>query len=245
MLGVNLENTTSDQFQLSLTGRYLRFDVLGSGSELRLDAIVGADPGLAAALYRPIWRALFVVPHAGVSNRTFNLISDDAIVARYSQTMSNIGGAGRRQPRSRQRPAAGRDDRPARCERQDWRSGTAGGGRQGDAGPPHVARRHAGQRDGSLARHPRARHVQLRLRRPEHHGGRCRVHDDAQQRRVAAAGRRGEQVLAERRAHPPVRARRRRHVVRPPAAAGGSVSTRQADAPWRLQRGRDPWRSLR
>jgi len=91
MLGVNLENTTSDQFQLSLTGRYLRFDVLGSGSELRLDAIVGADPGLVAALYQPIWRALFVVPHAGVSNRTFNLIADDEIVARYSQTVSNVG----------------------------------------------------------------------------------------------------------------------------------------------------------
>ena len=92
MLGVNLENTTSDQFQLSLTGRYLRFDVLGSGSELRLDATVGADPGVAAALYRPIWRALFVVPYAGVSNRTFNVISDDAITARYSQTLSAIGG---------------------------------------------------------------------------------------------------------------------------------------------------------
>ena len=46
MLGVNLENTTSDQFQLSLTGRYLRFDVFGSGSELRLDAVAGADPSL-------------------------------------------------------------------------------------------------------------------------------------------------------------------------------------------------------
>ena len=92
MLGVNLENTTSDQFQLSLTGRYLQFDVFGSGSELRLDAVVGADPQLAAALYRPIWRALFVVPHAGISNRTFNLIADDTIVARYSQTVSHVGG---------------------------------------------------------------------------------------------------------------------------------------------------------
>ncbi len=91
MLGLNLENTTSDQFQLSLTGRYLRFDVLGSGSELRLDAIVGADPGLAAALYQPIWRALFVSPYAGISNRTFNLIDEEAIVARYSRTVANGG----------------------------------------------------------------------------------------------------------------------------------------------------------
>jgi NTE family protein len=91
MLGVNLENTTSDQFQLSLAGRYLRFDVLGSGSELRLDAVVGADPSVGAALYEPIWRALFVVPHAGISTRTFNLFDDDEIVARYSQTVSKVG----------------------------------------------------------------------------------------------------------------------------------------------------------
>jgi NTE family protein len=93
MLGLNLENTTSDQFQLSLTGRYLRFDVLGSGAELRLDAEVGADPGLGFALYQPIWRSLFVVPAAGVANRTFNLIEGDAIVARYGQTVSTAGGA--------------------------------------------------------------------------------------------------------------------------------------------------------
>jgi NTE family protein len=91
MLGVNLENTTSDQFQLSITGRYLRFDVLGSGSELRLDAVVGADPGVGAALYRPLWRSVFAAPFAGVANRTLNLIEDEAIVARYSQTVTTAG----------------------------------------------------------------------------------------------------------------------------------------------------------
>jgi len=92
MLGLNLENTTSDQFQLSLTARYLRFDLLRSGSELRVDGEVGADPGVAVALYQPIWRSLFVVPGAGVTTRTFNQIEDDAIVARYTQT-STIAGA--------------------------------------------------------------------------------------------------------------------------------------------------------
>ena len=91
MLGLNLENTTSDQFQLSLAGRYLRFDVLGSGSELRLDASVGNDPSLGAALYYPVWRNLFVVPAAGISNRTYNLIQDDAVVARYGETLSGGG----------------------------------------------------------------------------------------------------------------------------------------------------------
>src|SRR3954453_19808519 len=73
MLGVNLENTTSDQFQLSLAARYLRFDVLGSGSELRLDASVGSDPSFGFALHYPVWRNTFVVPAAGISNRTYNL----------------------------------------------------------------------------------------------------------------------------------------------------------------------------
>lgn len=91
MMGLGLENTTSDQFQVSFAFRYLRFDVLGSGSELRLDAVAGADPGLGAALYYPLWRSTFVVPYAGVSNRTFNLISEDAVVARYGQTLTTTG----------------------------------------------------------------------------------------------------------------------------------------------------------
>jgi NTE family protein len=91
MLGINLENTTSDQFELRLTGRYLRFDVLGSGSELRLDAVVGADPSVVAALYQPIWRASFLSTHAGITNRVYNLIENDVVVARYGQQLSAVG----------------------------------------------------------------------------------------------------------------------------------------------------------
>jgi NTE family protein len=91
MLGVNLENTTSDQFRLSLAARYLRFDVLGSGTELRLDASVGSDPSLGAALYYPLWRNTFVVPSAAISTRTYSLIQDDNVVARYGETISGGG----------------------------------------------------------------------------------------------------------------------------------------------------------
>ncbi len=42
MLGLNLENTTSDEFRLALTGRYLAYDRIGSGSELRLDGTLGS-----------------------------------------------------------------------------------------------------------------------------------------------------------------------------------------------------------
>lgn len=91
MLGVNLENTTSDQFNLSLTARYLRFDVLGSGSELRLDAKVGTDPSVGAALYYPLWHGTFIVPGVSASNSTYNLVQDDKVVARYGQTLTGGG----------------------------------------------------------------------------------------------------------------------------------------------------------
>ncbi|HEX7087982.1 MAG TPA: patatin-like phospholipase family protein [Vicinamibacterales bacterium] len=92
MLGLNLENTTSSDFRITATGRYLAFDVLGSGSELRLDATIGSDPGVGVELYHPIGSTpIFVAPYAGIGQRTFNLIDDDAVVARYGQTVARVG----------------------------------------------------------------------------------------------------------------------------------------------------------
>ena len=92
MLGLNLENTTSEDFRVTLTGRYLRYDVIGSGSELRLDGTLGSDPGLAIALNKPLGAGpFFLAPYAGVTSRTFNVIADDAIVASYSQNLTRAG----------------------------------------------------------------------------------------------------------------------------------------------------------
>jgi NTE family protein len=92
MLGVNLENTTSSDFRITATGRYLAFDVVGSGSELRIDGTIGSDPSFAAELYRPIGSTpFFVAPYGVVGRRTFDFIVDDAIVARYRQTLSRAG----------------------------------------------------------------------------------------------------------------------------------------------------------
>jgi NTE family protein len=92
MLGLNLENTTSSDFRITMTGRYLAYDVVGSGSELRLDGTIGSDPSVAFELYRPIRRTrLFVAPYAGAGNFTFNAIVEDAVVARYGQTRSRVG----------------------------------------------------------------------------------------------------------------------------------------------------------
>ena len=92
MLGVNLENTTSSDFRVTATARYLAFDLVGSGSELRVDGTIGSDPGIAIELYRPIGPTpLFFAPYAGVGTATFNLIEDDAVIARYKQTIGRIG----------------------------------------------------------------------------------------------------------------------------------------------------------
>lgn len=92
MLGVNLENTTSSDFRITATARYLAFDVLGSGSELRIDGTIGSDPGVAIELYRPIGPTpLFVAPYAGARAVTFNLIEDDEVIARYEERIGRLG----------------------------------------------------------------------------------------------------------------------------------------------------------
>ncbi len=92
MLGLNLENTTSSDFSIAATARYLAFDVGGSGSELRVDGTIGTNPGAAAEWYRPIGSTpLFIAPYAGVGKLTFNFISDDQVIARYGQTKARVG----------------------------------------------------------------------------------------------------------------------------------------------------------
>ena len=47
---------------------------------------------LASELYRPIGPTpLFVAPYAGVGTATFNFIDDDAVIARYRQTVARVG----------------------------------------------------------------------------------------------------------------------------------------------------------
>ena len=92
MLGVSLQNTTSDEFAFQLAARFLAFDVLGSGSELRLDGAVGVQPRIGAELYRPIGRSpLFVAATALANDTTLNFISDDTIVAKYGEVRAGGG----------------------------------------------------------------------------------------------------------------------------------------------------------
>jgi NTE family protein len=92
MLGVALQNTTTDDFAFQFSGRYLTFDLLGRGSELRIDGTLGAQPSLAAEIYKPLGKsALFVAAYGAVRSATLNFVADDIVVARYSQTRQLAG----------------------------------------------------------------------------------------------------------------------------------------------------------
>ena len=86
MLGINLENLTSNDFRAQLAGRYLAFDVLGSGSEMRIEGVIGSDPSARVSLYRPIFGTrLFTRPYAAFEKNTINFIEDNVVVAEYNQ----------------------------------------------------------------------------------------------------------------------------------------------------------------
>jgi NTE family protein len=86
MMGVSLQNTASDTFEFQIAARYLAFDRVGSGSELRIDAAAGARPSVGAELYRPIGRTpVFVVGSAVAFHESLPFVSDDVVVARYNE----------------------------------------------------------------------------------------------------------------------------------------------------------------
>ena len=92
MIGGLLENTTSNDFRIAATARYLAFDQVGSGSELRIDGTIGSDPSVAIELYRPIGPTpLFLAPYAGVITKTFDVIDQDSVIARYGETIPRVG----------------------------------------------------------------------------------------------------------------------------------------------------------
>ena len=91
-LAVSLENTTSNTFQFGLGARYLAYDTVGSGSELRVDGAIGSNPSAAVALYRPLGStSFFLEPSAGVGSQKLNVIDDHAIVASYDETVIGVG----------------------------------------------------------------------------------------------------------------------------------------------------------
>jgi NTE family protein len=92
MLGVVLGNTTTDTFGLSVSARYLSFDVPFSGAEVRLDGTIGSAPNLGVEWYQPLGKTpLFVAPFAGISRTSYEVVHSESVVARYDQTLLKAG----------------------------------------------------------------------------------------------------------------------------------------------------------
>ncbi len=92
MLGLNLENTAASEFRITATARYLDYGLLTSDSELRVDGSLGTNPAAGAELYQPVGaRRFFVAPYAQVFTSTFNVISNDHVLARYEQRFARAG----------------------------------------------------------------------------------------------------------------------------------------------------------
>lgn len=93
MLGLNIQNTTSEDFVVQLAARYLAFDKVGSGSELRVDGALGADPNLAASLYKGLGGTRLFARTTGIlARRTFNFVAGDAVLAQYDENRVGIAG---------------------------------------------------------------------------------------------------------------------------------------------------------
>ena len=93
MVSLNIENTTSETFRVQFAGRYLAYDAVGSGSELRVDAGIGADPNISASLYKSIGgSALFARGTGRLSRQTFNFVQDDAVIAQYREEQAWMEG---------------------------------------------------------------------------------------------------------------------------------------------------------
>jgi NTE family protein len=68
VVALDIDNTSTTDLRFTLQGRMTAFDMLGFGSELRVDLRLGSPLGVAAELYRPLGRApLFLAPHVGAT----------------------------------------------------------------------------------------------------------------------------------------------------------------------------------
>jgi NTE family protein len=89
MLGLNLENTTSADFNITATARYLAYDVVTSGSELRIDGTLGSSPAVGIELYEPIRKLpLFATAAGGITRDRITTLANDQILARYALARS-------------------------------------------------------------------------------------------------------------------------------------------------------------
>ncbi len=91
-LGVELANTDSSTFSATVAGRATVYDVVGEGSEIRLDLVGGTRQAVRGEVYRPIgvsW--LFAAPRAFADHGTANRFAGGQWVGEYGLTRAGVG----------------------------------------------------------------------------------------------------------------------------------------------------------
>lgn len=92
LLGLDLQNTQTFNVTATVRSRLVLFDVLGRGSEGRVDVSLGSTLGAAAEIYRPLGRTgLFLAPRAFAERKDMPVFSDGNYLAEYRT--QHAGGA--------------------------------------------------------------------------------------------------------------------------------------------------------
>jgi NTE family protein len=85
-MALDLQNTQSSTIAATVRGRLLLFDLVGRGSESRVDIALGNTLAGAAEIYRPLGRTgLFVAPRVFAQQKDTPLFKDDAYTAEYRE----------------------------------------------------------------------------------------------------------------------------------------------------------------
>ena len=87
LTALDLENVGEAEFTVNLRARFIAYDIVGYGSELRIDGAIGTGAGAGVQLYRPLGRSRwFVAADAAYDRSTQRLFADGNAVAQYRVT---------------------------------------------------------------------------------------------------------------------------------------------------------------
>jgi NTE family protein len=88
---LDLENAGEAEFTVDIRARFVTYDVVGYGSELRVDGGIGTGTTAGVQLYRPIGRSRWFVAGGAVYDRsTQRLFNEGTAVAQYRVTERHV-----------------------------------------------------------------------------------------------------------------------------------------------------------
>ena len=92
LVSPELTNVSSSTFSVNLGGRVVAYDWVGTGSEVRMDGVVGTRRALGFEVWRPMGKTpIFVAPRAYYQQGPRNGYVDERLVAEYRFTRAGGG----------------------------------------------------------------------------------------------------------------------------------------------------------